>query len=97
MKDHLLTTTAAPPAWPATSPRPDLSNLPANVDRKVGAELVTRYYFPTSPRSLERWPVPVVVVNGKAIGSTAAYFAHAQSLLDAALARSRHTVRSVAA
>jgi hypothetical protein len=96
MKDQIPTTTAAS-AWPATPPRPTLSEHPVNVDRKTAAELVSKFYFRTSPRSLERWPVPVVVVNGKATGSTAAYFAHAQSLLDAALARSSRTARSVAA
>jgi hypothetical protein len=37
---------------------PDLSQLPVRVPRDVGAELLTKYFFKTSPRTLERWPVP---------------------------------------
>ena len=93
MKDHLLATTA-PSALAATPPDPDLSKLPANVDRKTAAALVTRYLFPISVRTLERWPVPSVVVNGKAVSPTAAIFAYAQSVMDAAQARSsRSTAR----
>ena len=83
MKDYLHSTTTAPP-------EPDLSQLPVNVDRKTAAELVTKFLFPVSVRTLERWPVPTVVVNGKAVSPTAAIFAHAQSVMNAAVARSSH-------
>ena len=58
--------------------------LPARVDRKVGAELVTRYFFPVSHRSIEAWPLAWRHVNGKALAETAELFAFAQSKLDAA-------------
>ncbi len=72
-----------------TSPAPDgggrdLAELPARVDRRTGAALISKRYFPVSPRSLESWPVTWRRVNGKAIGETAELFAVAQSKLDAA-------------
>ena len=38
---------------PAQTAQPDLLTLPRRVDRKTGAALVTLYYFPVTPRSLE--------------------------------------------
>jgi hypothetical protein len=67
----------------ATSP-PDLSSLPRNVDRRVGAELVTQFFFPVSARSLEVWPLVWRHVNGKAVVATADLFAHADAKLSAA-------------
>ncbi|WP_043367500.1 hypothetical protein [Belnapia sp. F-4-1] len=97
-KSRLLSTTAAPPAPPPpppAPPTPDLSQLPVNVDRKTAADLVTHYFFQISPRTLERWPVPAVVVNGKAMSPTAAILAHAQLVMEAAQARgSRSTERA---
>ena len=72
MKDALFASVALPP------------ELPARVDRKVGAELVTRYFFPVSYRSIEAWPLAWRHVNGKALAETAELFAFAQSKLDAA-------------
>jgi hypothetical protein len=69
---------------PAQTAQPDLSMLPRRVDRKTGAALVTLYYFPVTPRSLEEWPVPWRMINGKAVGETAELFAVAQAKLDAA-------------
>jgi hypothetical protein len=63
---------------------PDLSTLPARVDRKAGAELVTRHYFPVSPRTLEIWPLDWRHVNGRAVCETAELFAVALAKLDAA-------------
>ena len=83
-KLHLLSTTAAPPTAPS---EPDISQLPVNVDRKTAAGLVSRYFYPISVRTLERWPVPTIIVNGKAVSPTTAIFAHAQSVMDAAVAR----------
>jgi hypothetical protein len=61
-----------------------LATSPVNVDRRVGAELVTRHFFPVSHRSLEVWPLPVRHVNGRAIIPTAALFEIAYSKLSAA-------------
>ncbi len=63
---------------------PDLAGLPRRVDRKTGAELVTQYFFPVSPRSLEVWPLTWRRVNGYAVCETAELFAVAQAKLDAA-------------
>jgi uncharacterized protein (DUF927 family) len=54
------------------SAAPDvLSSLPFRVDRKTGAELVTRYYFPIAARTLEVWPLTWRLINGKAACETA--------------------------
>ena len=57
---------------------------PTNVDRRAGAELVTRLYFPVSPRTIEAWPLPVRRVNGKALYDTAELLAYAREKLEAA-------------
>jgi hypothetical protein len=59
--------------------------LPARVDRKVAAEIVTRLYFPISKRTLEAWPLTWRHLNGKAICETNELLAEAQSKLDAAV------------
>jgi len=64
-------------AEPADLPRhlaEVLAQQPVNVDRRTGAELVTKYFFPVSHRSLEAWPLPTRRVNGKAITATATLF-----------------------
>lgn len=63
---------------------PDLSTLPRNVDRRAGAELLTRFFFPVSPRSLEVWPLTWRHVNGKAVVATAELFSVAEAKLSAA-------------
>ncbi len=63
---------------------PDLNALPARVDRRTGAALVTQYYFPVAPRTLEAWPLDWVQVNNKATCATADLFTVAQAKLDAA-------------
>jgi len=63
---------------------PERPEYPVRVNRRVGAELVTRLFFPVSPRTLERWPLPVRHVNGQAVIETDQLFAHARSLLAAA-------------
>lgn len=71
----------------ASTNNPDMSafsEVPRRVDRKSGAELLTRYFFPVSPRSLEVWPLTWRHVNGKAVCDTAELFAVAQAKLDAA-------------
>ncbi|WP_426957995.1 hypothetical protein [Muricoccus radiodurans] len=79
--NHLLSTNALPAPEPV---EPDLSALPVNADRRKGAELVTRFYFPVSPRTIERWRLPSRVVGGKAIYSTAALLAYARGKMNAA-------------
>ncbi len=63
---------------------PDLSTLPVRVDRRTGAELVTKFFFPLSPRTLEVWPLTWQHVNGYAVCKTAELFDEAQAKLDAA-------------
>ncbi len=58
------------------------ADMPARVDR--AAVVVTRYFFPVSYRTLERWPLSTRLVNGKAIIETADLLAVAQAKLDAA-------------
>jgi hypothetical protein len=70
------------PAAPAA--QPDLSTLPVRVDRKGAAELLTRYYYPSTPRAVETLPLDWLLVCGKATCLTAALFAVAQAKLDAA-------------
>jgi hypothetical protein len=64
--------------------KPNLAELPVNTDREAGAELITRFFFPISKRSLERWPLSWRHVNGKAICPTAELLAEAQRRFDAA-------------
>jgi hypothetical protein len=61
-----------------------LLEMPARVDRATAAAVVTRHFFPISSRTLERWPLPTRIVNGKAVIETAELLAVAQSKLDAA-------------
>ena len=63
---------------------PNLDMLPRRVDRRRGAELVERYFFPVSHRSLERWDLAWRHVNGKAVVETAELFAVAEAKLAAA-------------
>lgn len=68
-----------------TPTAPDLSaEYPVRVDRRRAAELVTKLFFPISPRTLEVWPLTVRHVNGKAIIETAELFALAKVKLDSA-------------
>ena len=63
---------------------PELSELPVRVPRDVAAALVTKYFFKTSPRTMERWPVTWRQLNGRAHAETAEIFEHATSVLEAA-------------
>ena len=51
---------------------------------RTGAELVSKYLFPVSFRSLEAWPLPTRHVKGKAIISTTTLFEIAYAKLTAA-------------
>jgi hypothetical protein len=61
-----------------------LADLPVNVDRKVGAAVVTHNFFKISPRSLERWPLPWRRVNGRANTPTVELVREAHARLTAA-------------
>jgi hypothetical protein len=61
--------------------------LPIRVDRRGGAELISRFFFPISHRSLETWPVPYQVVGKRSIYSTEDLFLEAQRRLDDAPVR----------
>ena len=60
---------------------PDLNELPVRVDRETAAQLLTRYYFRTHRRTLERWPISWKVLNGRAHCETAELFSIAESML----------------
>jgi hypothetical protein len=68
----------------ADVPQPEIAKLPAHVDRKEGADLVRRFYFKVSPRSLERWPLGWRVVNGRATCPTIELLMEARRRFDAA-------------
>jgi hypothetical protein len=68
----------------APAAQPDMATLPVRVDRKTAAELVTRYFFPSTTRGVEIWPLDWRLVNGKAVCETVDLFAVAQAKLDAA-------------
>jgi hypothetical protein len=82
--DILIRRAAKEAVRPAVSGQPDLPALPRNVDRRAGAALVTRFFFPVSRRSLEAWPLTWRRVNGKAVVSTAELLALAEAKLQAA-------------
>src|SRR4051812_29445032 len=54
-----------------------LPTLPAKIDRKAGAQLVTDHVFPTSAKSVKAWPLPWECPNGRAIAPPAMYLAYA--------------------
>jgi hypothetical protein len=60
-----------------------IASLPANVDRRTGADLISRHLFPVSHRSLEIWPLPTRHVNGRAMIPTDALFGVAFEKLNA--------------
>jgi hypothetical protein len=68
----------------APAAQPDLPTLPKWVDRRTGADLVSRLLFPTTPRALETWPVTWRLLNGKASCETAELLAVAQAKIAAA-------------
>ena len=93
--DTLNTTTPLSPALLDV-----VASQPANVDRRTGAELITRHLFPVSHRSLEAWPLPTRHVNGRAVIPTSKLFELAYAKLSAAPivmagrrpARERHAI-----
>jgi hypothetical protein len=75
-----MTTDGIPPIAPPA----DFSALPRNVDRRSGADIVTRHFFPINSRTLERWPLTWRMVNGRGVCETSELLALAQEKLDAA-------------
>jgi hypothetical protein len=61
-----------------------LDGLPARVDRQTGAALIQQYFFPVSPRTLERWPITWRRINGRALVKTDELLSEAQRRVDAA-------------
>jgi hypothetical protein len=51
-----------------------LVTLPRKVSRRRGADLVKEHFFEVSHRTLEAWPLPTQLVNGRAITPTKALF-----------------------
>lgn len=60
------------------------SDLPARLDRRGAAELVSLLLFPVSARTIEAWPLAVRRVNGKAVVETEELLAFARAKLKAA-------------
>lgn len=59
--------------------------LPPRIARRDAPPVLYRVLgFPVSPRTLESWPVPTRLVNGKTTFDTAELLAFARSKLDAA-------------
>jgi hypothetical protein len=84
MRNRLLCSAAQPTTLTDLPAEPDVTKLPSRVTRQTAAMLITRYFFPTSHRSLESWPVAVVYVNGKALAPPADWFAEARRRLESA-------------
>jgi hypothetical protein len=61
-----------------------LAMWPRWADRFAAAEIIKRHAFRTSPRTLERWPVPIHVVAGRAHGAMCWYLAVARRRVAAA-------------
>jgi hypothetical protein len=51
--------------------------MPAKIDRREGAALVTALVFPTTSKSVKSWDLPWECPNGKAIAPPAMYLAYA--------------------
>ncbi len=60
----------------------DIKVLPPRVDRKDGAAIITKYFFPVSWRTLESWRLPARIVCRRALYETADLVAFAQAKLD---------------
>lgn len=58
-----------------------VSDLPARLDRRMAAKIITRHFFPVSHRTLETWPIHWRLVNGKALAETEEILAFAAQKL----------------
>ena len=66
-------------------PTLDPANPPPRVDRKAAAALLYALLgLQVSPRTLETWPLPTRLVNGRATLATAEVLAHGRAMLDGA-------------
>ncbi len=54
------------------------------IDRRTAAALVSAQLFPTTKRSLERWPIAGRLLNGKVVLREEEVLAHAHAMLDRA-------------
>ena len=63
----------------------DIEYLPPRVNRRDGATLITHYFFPVSPRTLERWPVKWLRINGRALVETSELMKEAQQRVASAM------------
>lgn len=54
---------------------------PSTTDRRTAAAIVSAEVFPVSFRSIERWPIPVRRVNGRAVVNVAEVLGYAEGLL----------------
>lgn len=67
--------------------------LPVRLDRRAGAAMICRHFFPVSARTLERWPIAWQRINGRALALTSELLAEAQRRVDeAAVVRGGHRV-----
>ena len=66
----------------------EMDKLPRRVDYRRAAELISEYFFPISHRTLERWDLKKIKVNGKNTVGTEEVFAEAAARLEAAKADS---------
>ena len=58
--------------------------LPVRVDRATAATIVTNLFFKVSPRTIEKWPLAIRHVNGRALIETSDLLALARAKLDEA-------------
>lgn len=58
--------------------------IPRNTDRRTLAAIISHELFPISPRTIERWPLVVRKVNGRAVSKTCEAMALAEAKLGGA-------------
>ena len=49
----------------------DARLFPTRVDRRMAAAIITQFFFPVSPRTIESWALPVTHANGRALHEVA--------------------------
>jgi hypothetical protein len=54
-----------------------LLTLPAKIDRKAGAQLVTEHFFPTTDKTVKGWDLPWSYPNGRAVAPPESYLLYA--------------------
>jgi hypothetical protein len=74
----------------------DLEALPVRMDRKAAAAFISQHFFPVAARSLERWPLDEVYVNGRVMLKTRQLVAEAERRLASASAPANPTKRKFA-